>query len=132
MKKLLLSVAGFAAIVLAVALGYWFLQPHPRIDDETANRIKAGMTEADVIAIIGAPPGNYSSHSQNQYDAIVESWGMGNKIWLGQECTLVVLLGDDGKVHDKEIVRWESDEAWFDRFLFWFDQRVRGKDVRIE
>jgi hypothetical protein len=58
-RTLLVAVAGLAVVVAAVVVVVWPSQPN-RITQENCDRIKEGMSRAEVEAILG-PPGDYSS-----------------------------------------------------------------------
>jgi hypothetical protein len=49
-----------AAAVVALAIGVWLLWPRTAITRENAEKIRLGMTLAEVEAILGGPPGNYT------------------------------------------------------------------------
>lgn len=50
-----------ACLALAVGLGIWFVtRPHP-VNETNFNRIRVGMTQAEVEAILGCPPGDYAT-----------------------------------------------------------------------
>lgn len=59
LKRSLLAVAALTAVVLAVV---WLLWPEPAIGPASYERIRLGMTQAEVEAVIGLPPGIY--HNQ--------------------------------------------------------------------
>jgi hypothetical protein len=84
-----------ALLVVGAMLGYWFMQPHPRIDEETLAKITSGMTEDEVIAIIGAPPGNYG------YGEPIYDWsgpGQQTKHWWGRDAAILVTFDEHGGV----------------------------------
>jgi hypothetical protein len=56
LKRSLLAVAVLTAVVLAAT---WFLWPGSAIGPTRYRRIQLGMTQAEVEAIIGLPPGDY-------------------------------------------------------------------------
>src|SRR5436309_3337545 len=58
-RRIFISVTIVATIALAIFLGGWVMQPRPRIDQETFDKIKVGMTGREVEELIGAPPGDY-------------------------------------------------------------------------
>jgi hypothetical protein len=58
-RKLFGALAGLAILVAAGALVLW---PRPdRITQENFDRIRAGMSRAEVEAVLGGPPGDYRS-----------------------------------------------------------------------
>lgn len=58
-KRCLLLALPSAFVVLGV--GAWVLCPHTAITRENAERIQEGMTQAEVMAILGGPPRDESS-----------------------------------------------------------------------
>jgi hypothetical protein len=60
-----ITAAGFAAFI-------WWTS-RPRISQQTADRIQEGMTEEQVIAIVGLPPGVYCSERSRRY--ILRNYG---------------------------------------------------------
>lgn len=57
LKRCLLLVAALTVVVLGAT---WYLWPEPPIGPASYRRIELGMTQAEVEAVIGLPPGNYS------------------------------------------------------------------------
>src|SRR5947209_4827990 len=94
-----------ACIVLAagvVALIVWTgTGPAPRIDLETRNRVKPGMTLAEVEALIGAPPGDYASWTlapwMRRYVRNYETGGE-RHTWIGNDHSMVVTVDENGAV----------------------------------
>jgi len=59
-RRELLLVAGL--LIVAAAVGYMALRlssPRHGINEESIKLIQKGMTEAEVVAIVGLPPGHY-------------------------------------------------------------------------
>jgi hypothetical protein len=51
-----------APTLVVVIIGAWFMEintPRPRVNQQTFDKIRLGMTVADVAAIIGRPPGDH-------------------------------------------------------------------------
>jgi hypothetical protein len=60
-KRLGVLIAGTVALVCVAAFMLW---PRPmRVTAENYNRIKAGMTRAEVETILGGPPGDYATEA---------------------------------------------------------------------
>jgi hypothetical protein len=65
-RKLLVVLAGLAVVVAAGVAVLW---PRPaRVTPENYLRIEAGMTLAEVAAILGAPPGDFEVQQTLPYD----------------------------------------------------------------
>jgi hypothetical protein len=59
----------FAALAaLGVASTVAFLWPRPRVTKESYERIKLGMTRPEVEALLGGPPGDYTSGPRRPTD----------------------------------------------------------------
>lgn len=58
---------GLAAVPICVVAGL-MLTPLVRLTPENCARIQWGMTQAEVEAIVGGPPGQYDSVDEFQYD----------------------------------------------------------------
>jgi hypothetical protein len=56
LKRSLLAVAVLTGVVLGAV---WVLWPEPAIGPASYERIQLAMTQAEVEAVIGLPPGNY-------------------------------------------------------------------------
>jgi hypothetical protein len=60
-KRLGVLAAGVMVLVCVAAFVFW---PRPlRVTAENYNRIKAGMTRAEVEATLGGPPGDYATEA---------------------------------------------------------------------
>jgi hypothetical protein len=133
-------------IVLGVSLltGYWFARPHPRIDQATVDKIQPGMTEQEVIDIIGAPPGNYGlGHGEmDEWVELIRTMRIYNqtgnnpwfepaplavKDWLGQEHGIRVSFDPQGNVVRADFNSvWREYDSHYDMILVW----CRLKDRR--
>ena len=90
-----LAVAG-VCVVLALGLAGWYaLRPHP-INRANFERIQEGMTCADVEAILGGPPGDYTT----PFDLpLARSFGMQRvTAWFGDEGCVGIKFDDEGRV----------------------------------
>jgi hypothetical protein len=82
--------------VLLCAFALFLSTPLAAIDQETRDRIKAGMTLADVQAIIGGPPGLYDGVWGMRTDAPVFKGAAGRQ-WVGSRGELFVWLSGFGE-----------------------------------
>jgi hypothetical protein len=113
---------GLAAALFAVV---WFFQPHPRIDRDVYDMIKPGMTERDLIDLIGAPPGDYGlGKGWPLFDGIGGGdmvVGQSTRQWLGQDVAIVVVLDSSGVVEQalfSDFVIRDYDGHWH-RIFCW-------------
>ncbi len=82
MKKLV--VAGVAVVLVMAGVLVALLGPWPcRVTRANCERIKEGMTRAEVEAILGGPPGDYRTRP-NEADAFAVSEWRG-EVWSGDE-----------------------------------------------
>ena len=129
MKKrtfLRLGIAGLTS--LALFLGYlWLTAPTHRIDRASFEQISDGMTQAEVEAILRAPPGKHSSASamiefkrpDGSSDAIAvdEAWptdeelqaqgkdtGRRAALWAGDRGMIMILFNADNRVTEKQFI----------------------------
>jgi hypothetical protein len=56
---------GTVAMVAVMGLAFWMGAPRHRINKESIGLIEQGMSQAEVEAIFGVPPGDYSSNTPN-------------------------------------------------------------------
>jgi hypothetical protein len=149
-RRVIISVLAFVAIASAVLAAFWFTRPHPRIDDVTLLKIERGMTEQQVIEIIGAPPGNYGFgegdidmweellRSTTQLRFVDQATPGGPnafdtrptiaKDWLGADQGIRATFAD-GKVVRAEMHRvWREYDSHFDRLLVLM--RLKDRKVR--
>jgi hypothetical protein len=106
-SKRMLGLAAVAAVTGLTALaGWWMVTPPPyRISLRDRDRIQPGMTQAEVEAILGAPPGNYCTG-----DLVCVHWGNDllhfgsdgpgcvDQSWAGDEGILKVRFLPEGTV----------------------------------
>jgi hypothetical protein len=134
-RRILISAAVFVAITTILLGGYWLLQPRPRIDEETCNKIEIGMTEREVIDLIGSPPGNYGL---GEATIMHKSWiytrePAGKKDWLGPKTAIRVVFDDDGKVRDKCLYDvWREYDSVWDMALVMLHLKERRLRVEFE
>lgn len=112
-----------ALIVLLLAVSVtWSLLPRSPINQETFDRIDIGMTEEEVVAIIGRSPGNYATGDLVFDDPpgtkdntnvifylvgvkIRKEWGIHSEYWVGDQAIIVVGFDSDRRVTEKSIRR---------------------------
>ncbi len=107
--------AGLLAMALAAACAFalWYavLRPGPgdAIGPAACARIHAGMTEAEVVAAVGMPPGDYYTGPRDEVSPLAvdpNGWGvkaldrpgLSNRQWWGNSYMLEVDFGADDKV----------------------------------
>jgi hypothetical protein len=100
-KRRIALVMIVAALVAAVDFGRLHRAgPAHRINPYTALKVRVGMTQRDVEAIFGAPPGDYSSEpTADQPQAPGDrraDWR--REDWATEEGGAVVYFGPDGRV----------------------------------
>jgi hypothetical protein len=88
-RKLLVALAGLA---VAVASGLVVLWPSSRTTQDNSDRIKIGMTRAEVQAILG-PPGDYRTNAPPP-----RGWPSGSGLrstWEADDGTIQVVFNSD-------------------------------------
>lgn len=109
MWKQLLRQLGILVAVAAVGFValLWWTGPRQRFDVLQFYKVDKGMTEAEVVWLLGAPAGNYSSgFLRTEY---WRSWGgpetgaelvqtEGGKEWIDDKLSLYVLFDEDRRV----------------------------------
>jgi hypothetical protein len=110
MRKLLVGMLA-VALLLASTLLVLVLPWRCSVSRANFERIKEGMTRAEVEAILGGPPGVYRTCSRGtapeRYTLVGGySWGQTYSVWSGDEVTVYVCFDRDG------LVGWiDCDEA---------------------
>ena len=66
-----------------------------RITRESVRRIRIGMTESQVEALLGAPPGDYTTAGPRLRIAVWNPQGLLQETWESDELVVVVLFLDD-------------------------------------
>jgi len=94
------------------------LYPGRRIDSGGFNDIQDGMTENEVEAILGCPPGDYTysipllrpkvTHKNAIHSRIAGSGTGGTQRWIGPVADITVSFDKDGKVVRKSITESPS------------------------
>jgi hypothetical protein len=115
-RRRLLVTAGSALVGLALAAcAFLYCHRPARFTKEMAERIQPGMTEAEVVAILGWPAGNHADPETSWLGSgpfpIWESptgWrkdGITTKGWISDVGAIGVDFGPDGRVRDRW---WEA------------------------
>jgi hypothetical protein len=120
-RQLLLRALCVAVVLLGV--GIWLLWPrcpHSAIRQENANRIKVGMTLAEVEQILGGP-GRDERRERALYvvpSRTIQPRGDCHE-WIGQDCGVTVYFADHRVIHRVigEVIPVE--ERMLDRFRRW-------------
>ena len=80
-----------ACMGLVGLFALWFVQPGYRIDKLAIEKIKIGMTEDEVVRIVGMPPGDYrTAAAQEERSRFNEFWGRA----CAEGCALDIDVGD--------------------------------------
>jgi hypothetical protein len=112
------------AVIGAVTVAYLTAPPHPRINPGQYERIREGMTLADVNLIIGGPPGDYDPGNVGIRVRVIdgaENFGenpfLEQMYWGGAEYEIGVLLDRDGIVIAKQLTEIVSPRqpTWLER-----------------
>ena len=96
------------ALVTVEAVALRSRAPYPSL--ASFERVREGMTRDEVIATIGAPPGDYSTQSLTFGPGGSFYFCWHSERWVSDEAECRVLFGDDGRV---STVRMEK--PWISR-----------------
>jgi hypothetical protein len=123
MRKRTLLVA-LAALAVVGAAGVVVLWPRAdRITEANLERIKEGMSRAEVDAILGGPPGDYRTGPTEPGRRTVFTLGPPPERWLADAGVAYVSFDDAGRVQDLHFSPNEpADIGPFDK-LIWRLQR---------
>jgi hypothetical protein len=88
-----------AVALLGCGLFVWVVYPKHRINRDSFEQIRSGMTEAEVEAVLGAAAGDYRTTPTLEY---FSTRLMPDRQWSCNECRVGVWLNPDGKVRKKE------------------------------
>ena len=93
-RRALLMCGLFAGVVLLLCGAVWLMLPRYGITVANAERISPGMTQEDVEAIFGVPPGEYGrfQHPRAKHPA----W----KTWTGDTVAAQVKFDGEGRVNE--------------------------------
>ena len=126
-KKVLFLALGALATVAAISyLTIRLAAPRHRINAESIKLIQKNMTEAEVIAILGGPPGSYARNdlvlpTNMPLEGDEPGPGRFYKTWWSDQMSIVVCFDSSGKVAGKwamPVFRlW--DESWLEKIRRW-------------
>jgi hypothetical protein len=115
---LILGALGLLAVVGVLVL-VWLPRPGDRITRETFEQIRDGMTLDEVEAIIGAPPGEYTTtdviYSEFLGSTIILRGSRDMPAWEGYQGKIVVFLDAERKVYCRYFFDPICRESFFDR-----------------
>ena len=126
MKKRRLLLWTWALVMLgACGVTLWLNVPRPGVTRSNYERIREGMTLADVGAILGGPPGNYQEgrgtfllFSANGPEGS-SPWlrdDVAHLIWWGPDVTILLAVSPDGRVLAKHCSPYmPSQPSFWDR-----------------
>lgn len=121
-RKLVFAILGWLLLVLLTArVGYLFFSEKPRLDSETFEKIRRGMSEKELIALIGCRPGDYGARpiADIAHEDFFQAPRAFAKTlwWRTTDKGIVVWLDADGRVLSKlSQVVFRREESFFDAF----------------
>jgi hypothetical protein len=102
-RKRLLLLAGVAPALAVLAVGV--LTRHAlrgRVTLATRTLIRPGMSQAEVEAVLGGPPGDYATrplvYTRNELEIEGDIWGPRSATWRADDGRLLVVFAEAGKV----------------------------------
>ncbi len=113
-----LGMMSVIAAIISWALALSFMREPRKITfaQELADQISIGMTRDEVEAILGCPPGDYTTGPCDTPP--LGSRGFIRDKWLSDTGIIVVLFNDDGRVVLVEF--WSmQNESFIDRWYRW-------------
>lgn len=101
-KRALMLLLGFLVIALAAGATPWLLfSDGPRFTEAQATKIKPGMTESEVIEILGAASGSYTTslavYYQPSIEPVVPPGTKYEKSWCGDHGMIEVGFDDNDR-----------------------------------
>ena len=102
-KRLLLILGCVASVLLAGYVTLRLTAPRHRITEENFAAINKGMTEEDVVELLGVKPGIYASNFEEVFwpDGLNNREGVRHEDWVGEEIAVWIHFDKDGHVLDK-------------------------------
>jgi outer membrane protein assembly factor BamE (lipoprotein component of BamABCDE complex) len=115
-----------AVCLLAASVRLFRGKPRPavRFTEADCARIKDGMTEAQVTALLGMPPGDYSTRNAAKTASPLSRPGGDEesftKEWISDEGFIAVEFDNDGKVKGAVFgTAAPAELSWWDRVQGW-------------
>ena len=98
-RRLLLLMGLVTTAATMGCLALWLTSLRHRINEESVKLIQEGMTQADVQAVFGVPPGDYSNGGIPIYSRDSD-WlePVDRKEWIGDAVAVEVFFDSAGKV----------------------------------
>jgi hypothetical protein len=101
-RRTIVILTAIAFILATGSVAWHFIRPKPVITYERAEAIQLGMTRAEVIALLGGPPGDYAGgHSVTYVRGCVGEDASGfydGTNWWGRQGMIQVQFSPDGLV----------------------------------
>jgi hypothetical protein len=130
MHRQKLLVALVVAVGLGAFLGWWIFVRSAGVNRRSFDRIQTGMSQREVEAILGGPPGDYTEAGSNSFDwscvpresvaPQTDTDGCRREVWLAGGLSVSVYFRPDGVVADKGFVDFTmSPPSVFDRIRGW-------------
>jgi hypothetical protein len=123
-RRLLLGAGALALLGLAGVAVVRLAGPSPRINRESYDQIRPGMTRQQVEHIIGAAPGDYRRAGGRAVyferpelpDPQATTVGLEEEVWIGEEAAILVGFDARGLAADKQFATMpHGDETFLDR-----------------
>ena len=118
-RRVAVGAAGFAVLTAGVLFAHWFAtRPTHNINEATIGQITEGMTLAEVEAIFGVPPGDYSTRSVDYTTTCSRIGWHSSLTWKSNEAILSVDFDDKQRV-ERLICYTAREEAWRHKVCRW-------------
>ena len=105
MRRRKLAWIGGLLCLIAAGLLFAWLQMGGRLNVDGFSQIEPGMTQAEVEALLGGPPGNYGRYSGKFGEMTQEAYlappGSVEKIWCNDERRFEIYFDQEGRVVGK-------------------------------
>jgi hypothetical protein len=114
-RRFSLGVTALVVLAFGILLTLWFAtRPAHRINEHNIQQLKQGMTRAEVEAIFGVPPGDYSTRPVEirfDLDPPCETWPSNN--------ARVQIHFDDNGRYDGQAAYMVFQEDWWTKLRRW-------------